>query len=336
MTDQQSNKETLKTAVLSILEDPQNDQNLHGRLMQIHGLFSELTQVSGMDQEMEMMAAVPSAYGKALGINHAAQCLLDLRRTSKFLQGMQQAIALAKTRVSGRPVKVFYAGCGPYAPFMTLLTAIYSSEELSFSILEINERSLEAAKKLIQALELEEYLIDAYLADAVTFKVPEADQYDILFSETLDALLYRECYVPILHNMLPQFNDDIILIPENVSLELSLIKPAAAGSEDREELHKKTIVNVSDLLGQIPQGDSLPSVFKEVPVSLASMDDFESLIIDTRVKIHEDIVLERGESSLSLPLEMRLEKPFPDSTITFNYQLEPQIELKYTLEPLGS
>ena len=79
------------------------------------------------------------------------------------------------------------------------------------------------AKRLIDSLELNDYVQEIYLADAVTFKIPNPDTIHIVISETLDALLYRECYVPILFNLLPQLGKDITLIPENVLIDLSLI-----------------------------------------------------------------------------------------------------------------
>lgn len=333
MEQQSDPKKTLIEAVEAIIENPQDDQSVHGRLTQIHGLFSDLTKISGLDQEMELLAAVPTAYGKALGLNHAAQCLLDLRRTNKFLQGMLKAIEDLKQKEQSGPINIFYAGCGPYAPFITLIAPLFSPEELQFSLLEINEKSLETAKKLITALALEDYVMDYYQADAVTFTVKDAQKYDILFSETLDAVLYRECYVPILYNLLPQFKEDIILIPENVRLDLRFIHKAKDEQQDmREESLIATLIDVRQLIASHAPGQDIPKQLDDFPVDLVNMESYESILIDTSVLVYDNIWLGRGESSLTLPLEMKLEQPFPNSRMTFNYVLEPQIELKYKLE----
>ena len=333
--EQQSNpKEEIKVAVQEIIDNPHDDTILHGRLTQIHGIFSELTKVTGLDQEMELMAAVPTAHGMALGLNHAAQCLLDIRRTNKFLQGMLKAIADIRQKKVDGPINVFYAGCGPYAPFISLVAPLFSPEELQFSLLEINEKSLETAKTLIQELGLEDFVMDYHQADAVTFKVEDAEQFDILFSETLDAVLYRECYVPILYNLLPQFKDDVVLIPENVRLELRYIHKTEDENAIREESPIATLVDVRQVISSHTPGAPIPKQLDNFPVDLINMEAYESILIDTTVQVYDTIGLLRGESSLTLPLEMKLEQPFPNSRITFNYVLEPQIELKYTLEHL--
>ena len=55
-------------------------------------------------------------------------------------------------------------------------------------------------------------------------------------------------------------------------------------------------------------------------------------LIDTEVHVYKDIWLDRNESSLTLPLEMKLEHPFLKKSMIFTYHLEPEIELKYALE----
>ena len=58
----------------------------------------------------------------------------------------------------GEVINVFYAGFGPYAPFVTLVAPFFKSNEVQFTLLEINKNSVESAKKLINALELSDYI----------------------------------------------------------------------------------------------------------------------------------------------------------------------------------
>lgn len=334
MEQSQNQKELLKEAVETVINDKKNDQEVHKRLMQIHGIFSDLTKISGMDQEMELMAAIPTAYGMALGLNHAAQCLLDQRRTVKLLDGMLKAIRKVQEDKKDGPVQIFYAGCGPYAPFLSMIAPLFSEKEIRFTLLEINERSLDTAKSLVKALELETYVADYLQADATSHQIENAQKIDILFSETLDAVLYRECYVPILINLIPQLREDAIVIPENVRLELRFIHKGEADAP-REESHKATLIDVRQMVDRFKNSEQLPENLLNFPVDLVGMEDYESLLIDTWVLIYDDIQLQRGESSLTLPLELKLEHPFPNSRMTFNYMLRPQIELKYNLEELA-
>lgn len=316
-----------------ILEDSFNQQEAINALNNIHADFQQITNITGFEQKIEYMAAIPAAKGKALGLNYAAQCLLDFNRTVKFLRAIMAAIKEKQQQKPVETIKVFYAGCGPYAPFITLIASLFKPEELQFCILEINKSSLDATKKLIEALALSNYIEDFYLADAITFKVPDANLYHILISETLDAVLYRECYVPILFNLLPQFNKDVVLIPENVCINLSLI------SVSEEEIIVKeqdlgAILDVREALSSCENLELLPAQLPEKSIDLKALEnvDFDKMLLDTKVQVYKNIWLERNESSLTLPLQITLEKPFLNNSIVFFYQIEPEIELKCRFE----
>ena len=323
----------IKKFTSSLLENSLNQNETEKCLNEIHIHFQRITKITGFDSKIEHLAAVPTAKGKALGLNHAAQCLVDYKRTVKFLQAIASAIIAKQKEQPGEVINVFYAGCGPYAPFITLVAPLFKSEEVRFSLLEINKNSLESAKKLINSLGISSYVQEFYLADAVTFNVPNADSFHILISETLDALLYRECYVPILVNLLPQFNENIVLIPNNVLINLSF-KSQSEKSQDSKEYEGGTILNVRESVSSFGDVRLTPSRLPDKNVDLKAMNTngFEKIILDTEVHIYNDIWLERNESQLTLPLEVVLEKPILYNTIIFTYYLEPEIELKCTFQ----
>jgi predicted RNA methylase len=244
---------------------------------------------------------------------------------------MVTAIKDQQTKHPGELITIFYAGCGPYAPFVCLIAPLFNADEIQFSVLEINENSLTVAKKLITTLELEHYVKDYYLADAVTFKVPDAKSYHILFSETLDALLFRECYVPILFNMLPQFREDVTLIPENVIVDVSLLTDSVRTPHYKED----KLCNAVDARKavQTNTGQTMPTQLADVKVNLetVNMADYNFMLLDTKVHVYKDIWLDRSESSLTLPLEMELAQPFHKKEIIFTYFMDPEIELKCAL-----
>ncbi len=303
------------------------------RLNKIHSHFQQITDISGYDVKIEHMAAIPTAKGKALGLNYAAQCLLDYKRTVKFLKAIVSIILEKKKEKPEKLITIFYSGCGPYAPFITLVAPFFKPEEVQFSLLEINEASLISAKKLINHLQLADYIKEYYLADAVTFKVPNANTYDLLISETLDALLFRECYVPILFNLLPQFNKNIVLIPENVLIDVSFFTNENT-TEKQKEYKAGTVFNVREAVASSTNSNSIPSHFPDKKIDLKNLDLFiyDKILLDTKVHIHNDSWLERNESSLTIPLEIVLEKPFSHNALIFTYYLEPEIELKCTFQ----
>ncbi|AUP80740.1 SAM-dependent methyltransferase [Flavivirga eckloniae] len=322
----------IKTLSSSLLTNSSNQAHVEKTLNDIHALFQDITAITGYDVKIEHLAAVPTSKGKALGLNHAAQCLLDYKRTVKFLQAVVTAIQEKQKLHPGETINIFYAGCGPYAPFVTLVAPLFNSNEIQFSVLEINKNSLESAKKLIDSLELSDYVKETHLADAVTFKVPNPDDFHILISETLDALLYRECYVPILFNMLPQFNKNITLIPENVCLNLTFTYNLPEKNTGNTEYSAGTILDVREAISSHNNNTNIPPQLPDKIFDLKSMNNYKSMIIDTEVHIHNNLRLTRSESSLTLPFEMALEQPFSGNAIIFTYHMGYDIELKYRLE----
>lgn len=322
----------IKEKVTALLENSVKQLEAESLINEIHSYFKELTQLTGFDQNIEHLAAVTTAKGKALGLNHAAQCLLDYKRTVKFLKAMVTAIKEQQQKHPNKTISVFYAGCGPYAPFVTLIAPLFTSKEVQFSLLEINNKSLEYAKSLIKKLELTNYVTNYYNADAVTFKIPEAEKYHILFSETLDALLYRECYVPILFNLLPQLPKDVTVIPENVLVKMSLATDAIANAK-HTSVEIDTVLNVREAISS-NETNTIPIQLpdKKVAVNSINIEKYNYLLLDTLVHVYDEIWLARSESSLTLPLEMYIEHPINFGSIVFTYLMGSNIELKYRLE----
>ncbi|WP_394420489.1 phytanoyl-CoA dioxygenase [Tenacibaculum mesophilum] len=322
----------IKEKVSTLLKDSIEQSEIENLINEIHTYFKELTQLTGFENHIEHLAAITTSKGKALGLNHAAQCLLDYKRTVKFLKAMVMAIKEKQQDHPNETIHIFYAGCGPYAPFVTLIAPLFSPEEIQFSLLEINDKSLKYAKILIQKLELTNYVTNYYTADAVTFKIPEPEKFHILFSETLDALLYRECYVPILFNLLPQLSEDIAVIPENVLIKMSLSVNSITDSKHiTEEID--TIINVREVIS-LNKSDIISTQLpdKKVTVKSLNIEQYNYLLLDTLVHIYDNIWLTRNESSLTIPLEMGIEHPFLFNSIVYTYQMHPDIELKYKLE----
>lgn len=331
--NQQKIINTIKNLNTSLLENSINQVQAENSLNEIHAHFQEITAITGNDTKIEHMAAIPAAKGKALGLNFAAQCLLDYKRTVKFLKAIVAVILEKQKKQPGKLINIFYAGCGPYAPFITLVAPFFKPEEVQFSLLEINKNSVESAKKLIHSLQLSDYLKEFYTADAVTFKVPDADSFDILISETLDALLYRECYVPILFNLLPQFNKDVILIPENVIINMSFV-PYSENNSNLEEYDVGPILDVRESIASHNLSENIPSQLPDKIVDLSSfkLETYEMFVLDTKVHVLGDIWLDRNESSLTKPHAFKLEQVIQYKSAIFTYFMEPQIELKLGLE----
>lgn len=307
------------------------DEQLVPTINAIHALYKDITSVSGFDNQMSRLAAVPTSTGVALGLNHAAQCLLDYKRTLKFLKGIVAAIRSKLHSNDYKRVNVFYAGCGPYAPFVNLVAPLFSEDEIRFTVLDINKESLSLANKLVVELGHEKYVEEYILADAVNYKVPNAEKYDIVFSETLDALLYREAYVPIYWNLKSQFSKEIIFIPDTVQVHASFYDKIQVGEVVDEPRKFELIFDVVENLNSVLDKKFIPDFFPTRIIPIESEKKFKSMILDTTVNIFQNIKLVRSESSLTLPVQFELEEDAYPRCLEFTYFLTPQIELKYTV-----
>ncbi len=319
---------TIKELSTTILNHQDDITKSKDAIDEIHKHFLEITNILDLGKELQNIAAVPTASGMALSLNHAAACLIDYRRTTKFLKGMVSLIREKQQQHPNETINIFYAGCGPYAPFLTMVAPLFDTKEVQFTLLEINAASIKMAEKLITELQLTNYVEEYHTADAVTFQIPAAKKYHILFSETLDALLYRESYVPILWNMLPQLSENCAVIPNNVIVQASLTYSTPKGEDVKKEKEIATILDVREAVKINNGSKSLPESFEPITINLAGEEKYSTMIVDTKVHIHNTIWLHRNESSLSIPFEMEIVYPLDAPEVTFFYQLKPSVELK--------
>lgn len=60
----------------------------------------------------------------------ASMCILDSERTHVFLKGLVSAINKAKEVFEERPIRVLYAGCGPFALLANLAAPFFEDGEV--------------------------------------------------------------------------------------------------------------------------------------------------------------------------------------------------------------
>ncbi len=310
---------SIKDLSATLLENDLDFSIIKETIDKIHENFKEHSPITGSENDIKNMAAVPTASGMALGLSHAAQCLIDYQRTTKLLRGVVSAIKDVQKKHPNETVNIFYAGCGPYAPFITLVAPLFSPEEVQFTLLEVNLDSLNAAKVLIEKLDLTQYVNDYYNKDAITFTIPNPESYHILFSETLDSLLYRESYVPILMNMLPQLNKDIVVVPENVVLDISIYDDVNSPTPS----FQKEIFNVTNAINAEHDHKKFPSFEVELK------PEYKGFLIDTTVRVYKDNFITRNESSVTIPCKVMFPQPLEHKKAYFTYCIKPQVELRF-------
>lgn len=245
-----------------------------------------------------------SQAGKALSPNMAAMCIKDMMRTRTFLSGINQAISDRLDINPGQPVKILYAGTGPFATLLTPLVTRYSPEQLQIVMLEINTQSINYLKKVISGLAIESYVTDLVHADAVIYSIPDNLQPDIIVSETMNAALQTEPQVEILANLVAQCKHQPLLIPENIQVTVCLagydgiepVDPLELGM--LLELNADTAIQIHNCPGEIPV------LNQGIQINIPSQYDsrLNQLSLFTTIKVYKDYQILFNESGLTIPI----------------------------------
>jgi len=204
----------------TLLFEPRNYEGMRDGVNELHRLFSI---ASGVNAESIYDDDIYLPSGMAISPTKAAHCLLEYERTSIFLRGIYKGIAQLKLNYPGQRLHILYAGCGPYATLLTPLTTFLKADEVAFHLLDINADAIDAAKKLYENLELNEYVAEWICADAATYQVPEGAIMHLMISETMQNALRYEPQVNIMMNLIPQLPAHGVFIPHEITVSAKLV-----------------------------------------------------------------------------------------------------------------
>ncbi|KZN34296.1 hypothetical protein N480_22090 [Pseudoalteromonas luteoviolacea S2607] len=257
--------------------------------------LGEVTQVF-TDTDMNDSPKTQTACGVAISPVQAAKCFEETIRTQMFAQGVANAIA-DKLKVEIKPVRILYAGTGPYATLLLPLLAA-STEQLNVEItlLDIHQENITAVEALIAHFGLESYQIELVHGDATQWRPNREQQFDIIISETMTALLKREPQVFIFKHLVQYLRSDGVLIPEQVSLK-TWLTPQSKQSKgdlligeffclDRERAQALNRGDDTCFCAEliIPDGDWAEHVVK----------------LTTDIQVYRDLSLHEGDCSLNI------------------------------------
>ncbi len=170
-----------------------------------------------IDYSEESLTDIGLSQGVAINPRLAAQCFTDYLRTHRFMLGTYLCI-LKLLKEKTNPIRILYAGTGPYATIVLPLLYLFSDEEISITAIEINQNSYTAANHLIKKLKKEKYFEAFLLADAITYSTDK--KFDIIISETMDKALTREPQLAIFSNLINHLSPNGYLIPECIKVDI--------------------------------------------------------------------------------------------------------------------
>lgn len=212
----------LHTITNRILDAEKNNyQELFSACNELYTTLLELTFTD--PDERENRESIFLEKGKAIGLSWAAMCIKEIIRTKRFIDGVEEAVSEASRKNPGRAVHVLYAGTGPFATLVLPLTARFSSTQLQFTFLDVNEICLEKLLQLFGNLHLENYIHRTVKADATEWIIPAGEHYDVFISETMNTALKTEPQAAIYLNIIPQLSPATIIIPEEITLQAAQI-----------------------------------------------------------------------------------------------------------------
>lgn len=179
--------------------------------------------------------------GVAINPKAAAYCIKDYQRSVVFIRGVHAALLALFSRrnnnLAGKqnideypndsahgkaraPVKVLYAGCGPFATLLLPLLHLFKPSDLEIHLIDIHQQSLDSVAHLLEQLGLSDYKITMVQADACTYQHPAP--LDLIIVETMQKALEQEPQYAVTKNLAKQLAEHGLFIPEKITIELAL------------------------------------------------------------------------------------------------------------------
>ena len=155
----------IRSLVLTMLDET-NPEVLLSACATLHNRLARLAELPDDSEESDDLRASMLASGTAISPRDAARCLRDIARTTTFMRGLRAAVADATRRFPGQAIEVLYAGCGPFATLALSLIVERDPSEVQLTLVDVHERSLDAARRLYERLDALAYIRRFVHADA--------------------------------------------------------------------------------------------------------------------------------------------------------------------------
>ena len=293
------------------------------------GLHELCSRITGMEENsMEAADTTPTRLSSGVAIDplSAARCTQDYARTTAFLRGVCRAVQVAQQRFPAQTIELLYAGCGPFAPLAIPLMTRFSANEVQFTLLDIHQRSLDCARRLVEAFGFSAHVRAFVEADAAVYQAPSPSH--IVVTETMQRALIKEPQVAITLTLAPQLCAGGIFIPERITVDACLYDPKSE-FQTASSTDDKMPERVRVMLGRLMELDldSVPRLRAEgFPVVRVRWpaDGVHRLplMFRTQVTVFESLTLGDYASGITCPHPWNEgELPGPGGEAGFRYEL---------------
>lgn len=312
---QNSSIKKLSRITTIIIDDELHYLNLFNALKDLKKLFLEVSEVD--INAPEYLDDIHHGTGKAIGPKWAELCIDDIMRTKQFMKGTLKAIRKSLKTNNKKPVTLLYIGTGPFATLVLPLTTLFTPEELQLVLVEVNPISMESLKKCIRNFGIESYVKNYFCCDASQLQLENPSEIDILLLECLQFALVKEQQVSITYNLIPQLKKDVILVPEEIKLSISVIdlkkKMVFVNSLDydskinyHKDINSVFVLNKAEIQKNKTQYKPEGFEFSEVTTFISDVDkkNFTHIIIATDICVFENEKLSIDECSLTMAYKL--------------------------------
>lgn len=284
----------------------------------MHKFYVKETGLNGFEPGKEPLYSTPK--GKYVSKYCAAHCLIDYNRTDSFLKGIFEAVANVFENKT-EPIQILYAGCGPYASLVTPLTQVFSSNQIRFTLIDINKECIDSVHDIYRSLGTQNYVESTIVNDATSLGIEIEKSFDLIISETMSAALKTESQVPITQNLARYLKPHGVYIPQNISIMVGFSEEILTNDSDTKAIESENILSFNSA--------SPPLEFEEVSItSLPHTPCFLYLL--TEIKVYNDYYLKSQSCSLTRPflLDRFYKKP---AEIRLSYKVNEEPGFNHTI-----
>lgn len=325
----------LQRVIASILDARRPARSLQQEVQALTRILARAGTARHPGPAQALAAETRTANGLALSPAMAALCAQDVARTVEFLRGTHAAILHVRKREPARPVRILYAGCGPYATLAVPLMAALAPGEACFTLLDIHPASIASARSIVDTLGLAEYVADCAAMDAAAYRVCPEQPPDILLLELMQACLESEPQVAITRHLVAQA-PGALLVPEEVRVDLVLVDTASVCARPPHEgaTLQRGQITVAPVFAVCRErvaawedvaGSRLPGAVARLPDPVAP--GYQPML-STSIRVYGDHVLQDDDSGLTCPRVLSADRPArAGDVLAFHYALGPHPRL---------
>ena len=195
-----------------------NKEKLAAQLEAVFEAFTQVYESSDISEALRKRRYICET-GLVSSPDHCTETIKDTLRMNAFVRGIDQAIHSLSQSVKGK-INIVYPACGPFAPLLLPLLSyyqregIYSSDDLSVSLIDIQDGAIQSVRSLIKALSIGGFIKEVVCCNAVSYTSNEPVHLVVL--EALQHGFSREGHLKLAKHFADMLDPIGIFLPQEI------------------------------------------------------------------------------------------------------------------------